>query len=628
MCQHLRSKGVSNHKFMLTLYRKELEDVDVHAEGIPDEIKLLALTECRINPWYFFREVVRIPIPGGETRFELHLGNMALIYCALQNLNVIEVLPRQHYKTISSICIFLYLYDIATSNSKMIFSNKEQKDSRLNLARLKDIRRLLPQWLIRSHKKDTDNVNSIRSHHPNNMNSIEAMSTANDEESADKLGRGLTTPNVWFDEFAFLKYNDIIYEAASPAAMQASIDAKRMGKPHFKLITTTPNNIDIPSGSYCWSMIEDAAEFHTRLYDKNADGLKEYIDSNSKNDYVYIEYDWKDLGRNAKWFRDQCRALNNNMQKIKREILLEWTRTADLSIFTEDQITAIEEYVRPEVMTRDIFRGYVLKVVEFFDPAKPYVIGVDTAGGLSRDFSALIVVDPSTSRPVAHFRNNKIELDEFYKVIEIVHQKMFPVSALAVERSAISLGLIQKMVRNPILKRHMVYTYDKDETKIRERRIARLERNVDAFNPGIRNRIYGVKVTKTSREQMFDLLQYEVTNNPDVFAVKRLVREIALMQRDKHGRIDHAPGQHDDVLMSYLNARHALANIPSTGRIISATDESKAKGILKVSVMNAERIVGGDGTIPEVKEEKKKETMFDTIINLNDSPELLNPTVR
>lgn len=42
---------------------------------------------------------------------------------------------------------------------------------------------------------------------------------------------------------AFVKYNDIIYKAAAPAISKVSEIAARDGRPHCKIISTTPKYI-------------------------------------------------------------------------------------------------------------------------------------------------------------------------------------------------------------------------------------------------------------------------------------------------------------------------------------------------------------------------------------------------
>ena len=150
-------------------------------------MKARILKEVTRNPWYYFREVVRIPVPGGWKKFELHRGNLAILWCMLMNLNFIVVLPRQNYKTISVLCGYTWIYHFGTTNSNTIFSNKSAPDGDLNLQRFKDITELLPDYLkFADPKKDINNVKYIKS--AKNNNTIRVAPVPNDPESADKAG--------------------------------------------------------------------------------------------------------------------------------------------------------------------------------------------------------------------------------------------------------------------------------------------------------------------------------------------------------------------------------------------------------------------------------------------------------
>jgi len=78
-----------------------------------------------------------------------------------------------------------------------------------NLKTFKDIYDLLPGYLKVKNKADVDNIEHISN--ATNGNTIRALSSAINENEADKRGRGITSPLQFWDEAAFLKYNKIIY---------------------------------------------------------------------------------------------------------------------------------------------------------------------------------------------------------------------------------------------------------------------------------------------------------------------------------------------------------------------------------------------------------------------------------
>ena len=185
-------------------------------------------------------------VPGGSTRFFIHRGNLALLWCLLNNIDTIIELPRQNYKTQSFLCLMEWIYDFNTTNSEVNFLHKKYEDSKLNLDRLKKIRELLPKYLLPPvSKSDSYNLTNISN---SRGNSIIAKNAAISEEQADLLGRGNTSPMSFYDEVGFIKFLETIYTAASPAQSQAALEAEERGKPHFKAFLTTPGNTFSPHG--------------------------------------------------------------------------------------------------------------------------------------------------------------------------------------------------------------------------------------------------------------------------------------------------------------------------------------------------------------------------------------------
>lgn len=175
----LKSLGIENNKFFLALYDKSLENVDPFDPNLSLETQGRIIREIKRNYWYFIREVVRIVVPGGSKPYELHRGNLALGWCVTNNLNAIEILPRQNGKSIGAVAFYLWLYNFGTTNSEILFMNKKYNDSQLNLRRLKEMRDELPDYLkLFNPRIDTNNTTNIASGTTNNK--VLASPTAND----------------------------------------------------------------------------------------------------------------------------------------------------------------------------------------------------------------------------------------------------------------------------------------------------------------------------------------------------------------------------------------------------------------------------------------------------------------
>lgn len=89
--------GIENNLFHLALTQPDLAKYDPHnLTDNSNELKLRIAHECQINPWYYFREVIRIPVPGGDgTPFEAHRGNLSMIWAFYVGIDYLSTQPRQ-----------------------------------------------------------------------------------------------------------------------------------------------------------------------------------------------------------------------------------------------------------------------------------------------------------------------------------------------------------------------------------------------------------------------------------------------------------------------------------------------------------------------------------------------------
>jgi hypothetical protein len=231
----LKKEGIKNNKFMLALFDESIAELDPFDEANLTELeKTKILIEIIKNPWYFIREVVRVPVSGGTVLYELNLGNLFLTWCMISNLNCYLLLPRQNYKTVSACVFYLWIFGFGTKNTQITFFNKALDDAKNNLNRVKDLRDELPKWIsigiLTDPVNDRNNIDYIYSAH--RKNTINPKPPGKDPVHASKLGRGNTTPLVWYDEIAFTGYIRQIYMAAVPAQSKAKLSAIEMGVPY------------------------------------------------------------------------------------------------------------------------------------------------------------------------------------------------------------------------------------------------------------------------------------------------------------------------------------------------------------------------------------------------------------
>lgn len=405
--------------------------------------------------------------------------------------------------------------------------------------------------------------------------------------------RGATTPLQFWDEFAFIKYNKIMLGASTPATSQAMIEAKKKGRPYGKLITTTPNNIDIDIGAYCKKMIDEATPFEETFYDWKPKEIQAYVEQNKLNDFVYIEFSYKQLGRDQEWFETQKKALQNDTLLIKREILLEWTKSSDNSVYDEDTLDTIYESIQEPisyVMLQDMYRFNIYS--DKLDLRKPYIISVDPGTGKSIDATAINVIDPITHEVMMDFRNNTINSVYLQNVLVELVLNYFPNSLVVIENNAMGTTILDFLLSTPIAK-NLYYEY---KTK-RAETIEYAKKDIVFKKDTKKSKIYGVNTNNTSRNLMMEILDMEIFENPEIFGRINLYNDIKNLEYDRKGRIGHREGSHDDSLMSYLIGRYALAygtnigsfkrKIRSQMKMLNTYSEEEIKQYEELGVFNS-----------------------------------------
>ena len=556
------------------------------------------MAEIIKNPWYFLREVVRVPVSGGHVPYELHLGNLFLTWCMISNISCYLLLPRQNYKTVSACAMYLWMYAFGTKNSHTLFFNKELKDSQNNLKRVKDLMENLPVWLrddvLTDPVNDRNAIEYIYSAHRKNR--IDPKPAATSLEHADLLGRGNTVPNLWYDEIAFMKFVYEIYMAAAPAQSQARKNAIAMGVPYGTVITTTPNSQDHPSGAFAYMVRNGALHFRLEFYDYGPTKVKQMIDEQAEYNFLYAEYQYWEIGRDEEWFREQCRELLNDQVKIKRELLLVWPMTTEGAVFTEEQMDNLSKYKKPTVASLPIRprKGGCPPNLEFVftempDISIPYILSIDTSGGVGKDYTAFVLSHPDDMRQVAVMKTNTAD-DEVLRIVsEHLMVDIFPKAIAVIERNYLGIVVINHLLKVPNLEPRIFYTEkEKEAEKTVGKLVMKQKRKV---------RVYGVDTTTDSRDAMFRHLFQIMDEHPHLICCSTIQDEVRTLHRKKTGKIEHRPGFHDDQLMAWLIAVYAYRHEQPvmTGMLSRARTGRMQQSMTAIAALN---VVGDRAPVP------------------------------
>lgn len=554
----LDSMGIKNCLFMLQLNNKELQGVDPYDPDLTDKQKFMIFKECSENRWYFYREVFRVSESGastevgGGTQFKLNRGNLAYLWAMSLNISAYLIMPRQTGKTWAAIADCTWVHQFIRGSSILHF-NKNQGDANDNLRRIKEAINMLPLYLQHSNVDNLDPSDKRRIKNNekimrNTINaSIEAMASAGNEAKADSMARGRTASKIWWDELAFIFFNEAMYGASTPAYEKAREIAEKNGIPYAISITTTPGDLATPHGEFAYKMMDTAIPFDEGMYDYKRKKLFDIIrNTPDRTDFVFIQFNHLQLGETDEWYLKRAKKMANPI-KARREYLLEWINTNGNSPFDPDDIELIGDLSNQRKMGVEIYKinkYYNLYVYDEYHGKKPVIISVDVSGNLGRDSTAIVVVNPETLIPMAFFKSNMIPSDQLKKLIVTLVQKRYPNCILTVENNSIGKPLLDELASTSI-----------SRCLYKERKKRNVDQGVHSFTKKkSRDYIeYGHNTNGTTRAQMMEMLESIVHNAHSHVAFPELYEEIRHLEL-KNGRIDHSSATHDDVTMAYMGA--------------------------------------------------------------------------
>lgn len=576
MHYYLKARGIKNNKFMLVLFDPDLAGVDPHDPNLSLIMKQKVTREVVRNYWYFLREVVRVYEDGNPrgVQYRLDRGNMAFHFCTLYNLNIFLELPRQVGKTTSALIRYLYIYNFGSANSIITYLHKDMKASKENLNDTKRLRDMLPPYLQMAQefsivngkkKKMPTTVEKIQN--PITHNVINTLPSARNAMLASNLLRGKTITMLWADEWAFIKYNDIIYSNGMPALNTAFRNAARNNAPHGFIITTTAGILSDEAGVYAYKMVQNATRFNEQWYDLSYKDLMELIDANVNSIFVHIRFGYDELGLGEHWFADICRKMNYDMVRIRREILLEWIDKPENSPFNANDLETIRGLTREPMKTVLLLNKYNFNIYSINGtmsaahpeglgiqlntrnvPMDPPIIGVDPSGGYQRDYSAICVIDSRTTEVIAELKCNYISPPDLCRCIYYIVTTMMPNAIVNIERNGGFGASIIHRLRETSIKDNLYFEY-KDRV---------VEETNDDFGRVIRRKqktkVFGLDSSKGTRDELIQILRERVELHKDKFKSKLILDELEKMTVKRNGKVEHSDNSHDDLTFAYLMA--------------------------------------------------------------------------
>lgn len=561
----LKKLGVENNKFFLRLYDETLMNVDPYGLILPPEIQARIFLECVRNPWYFLREICRIPVdgmpicPGGGAPFKADRNNIATWYCFINGIDHYSSKPRQKGKTQDALAKCNYAYHFGSLSSTILLANRDFTLNKMNLSRIKTQRDLLPAYLqmkvsinTETNKIDKEQSNVLSMGNPINHNKIQLLPSANQDGKAQGVGRGYTAAILMYDEFDWMANNIAVKDATAFTYRTAADVAKENGSMYGRIFTSTPGNMDTKEGQAAEMFIngKDEDGVHTppmlkwedKYFDIPIQKLKQIVCSKSYNRIIFIEHSWMQLKCSNDWYEKACNDVGFDPEQIAREILLKRLRGSKRSPFTRQQLMTLLNGVDTPIENIDLSDNLTpIHVYEKLNKKTPYVIAIDPAEGLSGDNMAMVLINPYTEKVAAEFASPDINQTRMSKLLVNFMSKYCPRGMLVIEnnrgRELINNMMLTKFASN--------IWYDIDKLDKKET-INTRDINFD------QERALGWNTGTSSRSLVMGVIEDIVKNEPDKANGKLVVDDICALERNpRSNKVAAANGKHDDLVMAF-----------------------------------------------------------------------------
>ena len=397
----------------------------------------------------------------------------------------------------------------------------------------------------------------------------------------------MTTPIFHIDEGPFQVNIEIALPAAL-ASMGAAIDAaKRNNSPYGIVFTTTAGKKDDKDGKYFYSLIQESAIWTERFYDaKDETDLRALVMRNSRSSrtnampsdkdnsrfkgvyQVYAVFSHRQLGKTDEWLLEQLVRTKARGDDANRDYFNVWTAGTQSSPLPTDIIERLaHSVVESDFQSRSKVGDYMLRwyVPEYeiaqFMRTRKVVMGVDTSEASGGDDIGVVLVDAQTGGVVAAGKINETNLITFAKwLVEMIVE--YDNLTLIPERRSSAATIIDYLLL--FLPERGIDPFKRIFNWIVSEPHEHAQRYQEAILPMSRRpedlyvrckKYFGFATSgggQTSRADLYSKTLYNAAKrHAEQVHDQELIQQIASLVT-KNGRVDHADGEHDDLVIGWL----------------------------------------------------------------------------
>ena len=564
----------------LILFDRDLMHIDTdHVNDIQIAVKIRE--ECRINPFYYFREVARTfdKETGKYIRYQMTIASYTYLWLFCQCINTYREQSRQTGKTYDMTQTGGMEFDLGSRNTTIMvvhFKSAEAGKNRRNMINMVNhipaylkfhcIRKKLVKgkevWTNGPDLNAPDMSKTIVNQFFNNTLKTAAVGAT--ESSASQVGRGDTLQFVFIDELNYIRKANTVLTAVQFAHGMARTIAEKAGDRFGMHFASTAGERNTDYGKEMYELVHnEMCKFDPILFSYKHEDLVKYLQINAKKDFFVISYNYQELGFGETWLESQIK-LSTTREKFQQDVLNVWLAVNKDSIFSIEQMTRMSQ--RSSVNTESTYMYNKYHRITYFDDNgddfwnyiskhKNIGIGIDIALGTTNDYTVISAIDLETAEPLFIYRNNTLTGYDFALLAISFFKEMRkrnPNHLIIINPEIDGPGqiVIPMLVSDPIVEPMIfrsVKFYNKYFTNGTVKATTK-HLNADCYIQ------YGTSMQKW-RTHLYDTLLFLLVDKyPYAFDYSEAFNELTTLMRKPGGRIDHKPGFHDDVVVATLHA--------------------------------------------------------------------------
>jgi len=497
--------------------------------------------KCKNNIFYYIYNYAYLVESTGElikiTPKNLHPKMKITIRVLLTFERAVLMASRQLGKS-SVAALILSWATVFFPHTRVIILNMKKNAAFENLNKIKDIISNLPDWMLPKKKFKSDS--SIKTYLTLFNDSKIEVFYPSTVHNVNTLARSLTAPILYIDEAAFIGSNNAgmreIYGSAQSTLSKAREQAKKVNRPTFTLITSTPNGT-IGVGKWFYDRYMNAIDSNllfdskTGLWLPDIDKHKIVNESNS-NKYIKIKYHWsEDPSKDQQWYEDQCAEIADQ-RTINQELDLIFVGSTDC-IFTDEILSAFKSkppcssLTTPNLAKLDIFTNK-------FDINDYYLIGCDTAESLLGNYCTIEIYSFKNFNQIAELQFKYGSYTKFGQDIDFVfrwlakqiNNRMQQI-ILCNENNSIGRAPIEYLINNINDINYVNYLYKSNINNLSE---------------------LGIKTTGMTKPLMVGCLMQALNENPKGIKSQNLIDQLSGISKTNTGSFKSS--LYDDLFMA------------------------------------------------------------------------------